>query len=100
MHPRERTVQHNGHKCHAAILSLEKLKQQKFDRFLFTVTAAVQAMLPCQWTLLPHIAYPFTLREVTTVARYLRQSVSCDVLGQGNRGKTADRRHILRGSST
>jgi len=33
MHPRERTVQHNGHKCHAAIPSLEKLKQQKFDRF-------------------------------------------------------------------
>jgi len=27
MHPRERTVQQNGHKCHAAIPSLEKLKQ-------------------------------------------------------------------------
>jgi len=38
--------------------------------------------------------------EVKIVARYLRQSVSCDVSGQGSGGQTAARRHILCESST
>jgi len=38
--------------------------------------------------------------EVTIGARYLHQSVSCDVLGQGSGGQTAARRKIFRGSST
>jgi len=35
----------------SAISSLGKLKQEKFNQFLFSFTAAVQAMWPCQWIL-------------------------------------------------
>jgi len=55
VHLRARKVRQNGHKCHSAVPSLEKL--------LFSFTAAEQDMWPCQWVLQRHIAYQLTRRS-------------------------------------
>jgi len=76
MNPCAMKVQQNSHKRHAPSHHLKSENSKNFDDIIFSFTAAVQTM----W---PYVTLPVHSRaDVTTVTRYMRQSVSCDVLGK------------------